>query len=126
MTSTGHCPLELSCRSFRSNLWAQPTSQGSCGNLGNEEEEAAGRGELPTTNQSKAPGETREREESGGEGADGLKIDLRQRRGSDSALPETNGHLPLGGQERASQRPGPRRQKSGRFQSRPCPCRESV
>lgn len=57
-------------------------------------------------------------EESGGEGAGGLKIDPWQWQGHDSALPETNGHLPFGGQERPlHQRPGLRRQTSGRFQS---------
>lgn len=85
---------------------------GSCGNLGNEGEEATRQGKLPSTNQSKALAwkDQEKGEESGGEGAGGLKID--------SALPETNGHLPFGGQERSlHQRPELRRQKSGRFQS---------
>ena len=71
--------------------------------------------------------ETRERggARGGGGWAGGLKIDLGQQQGSESALPETNGHLPLGGQERqASSKP--ERQKSGRFQNHSCPCRKNA
>ena len=82
--------------------------------------------ELPTTNQSKALGETRERGRERRRGADGLKIGPGQWRGRDPALPETNGHLPLGGQGRVSQQPDLRGQKSGRFQSHCCPPRKSV
>lgn len=59
MTSTAHCPLQLSCSSFRSNLWAQPTFQVPVGTWETRGEEARGQGELPTTNQSKALGEAR-------------------------------------------------------------------
>ena len=48
MTSTGYCPLKLSCCSFRSNLWAQPTSQVPVGTWEMKGKRQEDEGELPT------------------------------------------------------------------------------
>lgn len=111
MTSTEHCPSELSGCSFRSNLWAQPTSQVPVGTWEMRGKRQVDKGNFRRQIKGKHRGRPGER---GGEqrgGADGPK--------TDSALPETKGHLPPGGQEGASQWLVLRRKKSGRFRSQP-------
>lgn len=98
MTSTEHCPLELSGCSFRSNLWAQPTSQVPVGTWEMKGKRQVDKGNFRRQIKGKHRGRPGERGREHRGGADGPKMDLG-RQGWDSALPETKGHLPPGGQE---------------------------
>lgn len=111
MTSTEHCPSELSGCSFRSNLWAQPTSQVPVGTR-----EIRGKRQVDKGNfRRQIKGKHR------GRPGEGKRAEGRSRWPEDrpGTLPETKEHLPLGGQEGASQRLVLKRKKRGRFRSQP-------
>lgn len=120
MTSAEHCPSELSSCSFRSNLWAQPTSQVPVGTWEMRGKRQLVQGDFRQQIKGRHWGRPAERGSARGGGADGPKIDLGERQRRDSALPETQGHLPSGGQEGASRWLILRTEMSGSFRSHSC------
>lgn len=120
MTSTEHCPSELSCCSFRSNLWAQPTSQVPVGTWEMRGKRQLDKGNFRRQIKGRHWGRPGERGREWRGGADGPKIDLGQRQRLGSALPETKEHLLSGRQEGASQWLDLSRKTSGSFRSHPC------